>query len=258
MSLVLCDVSHHVATLTLNRPDKRNALSRELLLALIAAAQTADRDPQVRVIRLQGAGDHFCAGADIDWMRSSLHASAQQNRDDAALIARAMAALNTLAKPLVACVHGAAIGAGVGLTAVADVALASDDARFGLGEVKLGIIPSVIAPYVVAKVGESQSRRYFVTGERISAAHAREIGLVHEVVTRNELDRRTQAIVAAMLEGGPKALVAAKKMVKDLSGGYAPDVLERTIDTIAQIRLTPEAQEGLTAFLEKRQPSWID
>lgn len=258
MSLVNSSIEHHVGIITLNRADKRNALSQQMLAELISVASELDANNDVRLIKLCGEGEHFCAGADISEMRDSLHASPEANRASAARIAESMRALNSLRKPLISLVHGAAIGAGVGLACVADICVASEDAKFGLGEVKLGIIPSVIAPYVVAKIGEAQSRRYFVTGERISAERAREIGLVHEVVPHVALEAHAAHIIDAILEGGPAAVCASKKMVRDLVVGYSDKVLERTIETISDIRVTPEAQEGLTAFLEKRQPNWID
>ncbi len=247
---------NHVATITLNRPDVRNALSRELIQALIGAVQAAEADAAVRVVVLQGAGAHFCAGADLEWMRASLTATSEMNWADAALIAQLMQVLHGCTKPLIARVHGSAIGGGVGVVACADIVVATDDAQFGLSEVKLGLIPSVIAPYVIAKIGASHARRYFMTGERITAAMACTLGLVHEYVPPAALDATVQSIAATILSGGPRAVVAAKAMVRELTPQVTPAVTHRTIETIAAIRVTPEAQEGMTAFFEKRQPNW--
>lgn len=245
-----------VFTITLSCPEVRNALSPEMIREVIKEAKAADRDPSVRVIVLRGEGDFFCAGANLQWMKSSLHATKAQNKKDATLISDLMSTLYHLKKPLVVLAHGAAIGGGVGLVAVADVVIAADDCVFGLSEVKLGIIPSIIAPYVLAKIGASQSRRYFMTGERITARRACEIGLVHEIVPVLQLDEALEALVRSIKSGGPMAVTAAKKMVRDLAAQITPAIVKKTIDTIASIRVTPEAQEGMSAFLEKRKPNW--
>lgn len=257
MASSACDLLLGVATLSLQRPEVRNALSPEMIREVVKEAKAADKDPTVRVIVLRGAGDFFCAGADLQWMKSSLHGTKAQNKKDATLISDLMSTLYNLKKPLVVIAQGAAIGGGVGLVAVADVVIASDDCVFGLSEVKLGIIPSIIAPYVLAKIGTSQSRRYFMTGERITATRAREIGLIHEVVPVLQLDEALILLVQSLTSGGPKAIVAAKQMVKDLAPKITSAVVNKTINTIASIRITPEAQEGMTAFLEKRKPSWM-
>lgn len=246
-----------VATITLSRPEVRNALSPEMIHEVVKEAKAADKDPSVRVIVLRGDGDFFCAGADLQWMKSSLHATKSQNKKDATLISDLMSTLYNLKKPLVVLAHGAAIGGGVGLVAVADVVIAADDCVFGLSEVKLGIIPSIIAPYVLAKIGTSHSRRYFMTGERITAQRAREIGLIHEAVPVLQLDEALEQLVHSLKSGGPKAVVAAKKMVRDLAPQITTSIIKKTIDTIASIRITPEAQEGMSAFFEKRKPGWV-
>lgn len=246
-----------IVTIALNRPDFRNALNPQLIAEVVAQVLAAEKDPAVRAIVLRGAGDFFCAGADLQWMKSSLHASKAQNKKEATFISNIMSTLYAAKKPVIAVVQGAAIGGGVGLVAVADIVIAADDCVFGLSEVKLGIIPSIIAPYVIAKIGPSQSRRYFMTGERITAATAKEIGLVHEVVPLLQLDDALQKLTQSLLSGGPKAVVAAKQMVRSLAPKITSAVVKKTIDTIASIRVTPEAQEGMAAFLEKRKPRWM-
>lgn len=246
-----------IATITLNRPEVRNALNPKLIAEVIAQVKVAEKNPAVRAIVVRGAGDFFCAGADLQWMRSSIGASKAQNKKDATLISNIMATLYAAKKPVIAVVQGAAIGGGVGLVAVADIVIAADDCVFGLSEVKLGIVPSIIAPYVISKIGPSQSQRYFMTGERITAATAKEIGLVHEVVSVLQLDEALLKLTQSLFSGGPKAVVAAKKMVRDLAPKISPAVVKKTIDTIASIRITPEAQEGMAAFLEKRKPGWV-
>ncbi|PIR21083.1 MAG: hypothetical protein COV45_02840 [Deltaproteobacteria bacterium CG11_big_fil_rev_8_21_14_0_20_47_16] len=246
-----------IAIITLNRPEVRNALNPEMIQRVIREAKAADKDPSVRAIVLRGEGDFFCAGADLQWMKSSLHASKAQNKKDATLISNLMATLYNLKKPLIAVVQGAAIGGGVGLVAVADIVIASEDCVFGLSEVKLGIIPSIIAPYVIQKIGTSQSRRYFITGERLRAAQAAGLDLVHSVVPRDQLQAELDKILSILMTGGPKAIIAAKQMVKELIPKITPAMVSKTINAIANIRVTPEGQEGMSAFLEKRKPSWM-
>lgn len=257
MLLIQQTIQQHIATLTLQRPDKRNALNPPLMTELIAAIRHAEQDADVRAIVLRGAGDHFCAGADLEWMRASLHADRKANRRDAQLISDLMCALHGVTKPLLAVVQGAAIGGGVGLVATADIVIAETQAQFGLSEVRLGLIPSVIAPYVIAKIGAAQARRYFLTGERLSATQAQGVGLVHDVVATAELEARTQQLLATILSGGPEAVRAAKQMVRGLTVQPTPKMIRETIDTIARVRVSAEAQEGMQAFLEKRPPGWM-
>lgn len=256
MALIESTEHHQVATITLNRPEKRNALSKALITALIATVQTVARSATARVVVVRGHGEHFCAGADLEWMRDSLHASAGENRRDAALIAELMAALYRLPQPVIARVQGGAIGGGVGVVATADIVVAAEDATFGFSEVRLGIIPSVVAPYVVPKIGLAAARRYFITGERITAATANMVGLVHEVVPAADLDARVDYFVRAILAGGPNAVREAKQLVRAVGGDVSDAVIARKIKKLADIRVTPEAQEGMTAFLEGRKPQW--
>lgn len=257
MSLVETTIEQHVSTITLHRPDKGNALSPELMRDLIAACKAVAVDDAVRIVVLRSSGKHFCAGADLAWMKSSLGADAEANRADAALISDTMQALYGLPQPVIALVHGAAIGGGVGVVATADIVIAEDSAQFGLAEIRLGLIPSVIAPYVVNKIGETQSRRYFISGERIGACRAAELGLVHEVVPDGSLDAKLAELLDTMRAGGPLAMRAAKQMVRELSPGPDAATVTNTIDAIAAIRVTPEAQEGMQAFFEKRNAAWM-
>lgn len=257
MSLVNLIINNQIATIAMNRAEKRNALSKEMIHELIAAAEAAEQDDAVRVVVLRGEGKLFCAGADLEWMKDSLHASREDNLADAKMISDLMQAFSALTKPLIARIHGAAIGAGVGLVATADIAIASDDAIFSFSEVRLGIIPSVVAPYVVPKIGASQSRRYFITGERISAVVAKELCLIHDVVPAAQLDETVADLCQQILTGGPQAVIAAKQMVRDIAGDASAECIEQTITKLAEIRITPEAQEGMTAFFEKRKPQWV-
>jgi methylglutaconyl-CoA hydratase len=248
-----------VARVTLNRPEVRNAFNAELISELHATfASLAHEAPdRLRAVVLAGAGRSFCAGADIDWMRASLDLSLAENEADAGRMADMFAAIDTCPVPVIARVQGAALGGGMGLCAVADVVVSTDDAVFGFTETRLGILPAVIAPFVLAKIGESAARRLFPTGERFDATRAAAIGLVHEVVADEaELDERIEAIVGTVRSAGPSATRAAKAMIRDLRARSPQDARGLTVERIARQRTTPEGQEGLAAFLEKRPPNW--
>jgi methylglutaconyl-CoA hydratase len=234
-----------VRRITLARPDKRNALSPELIDALTAAfGEAAD----ARVVVLRGKGPSFCAGADLEWMRASIDLTPEENVADAGRLDALMAAADGCPAPVVAGVQGHAIGGGCGLLACCDVVVASPDAQFGLGEVKLGLVPAVISPYVLARVGTGAARHLFVTGERFDADAALRIGLVHRVA--DDLDAAVEAVVADFLAGGPEAVRLAKRLAR---GGLSA---EESVRLLADLRAGGEAQEGLRAFLERRQPSW--
>lgn len=245
-----------IVTIILNRPEVRNALNREMIRAVMAELEVAEKDSTIRAIVLRGEGDFFCAGADLQWMKQALHVPRRKNHQDATEISRLMEALDHLKKPLLAVVQGGAVGGGAGIVATADIVIAAEDAVFSISEVRLGLVPSIIAPYVIAKIGASQARRYFVTGERFSAGTAREIGLVHSVVARDQLDDALERIMASVMDAGPDAIIGAKKMVKDLTPKVTSATIRKTIATVADVRVTPEAQEGMSAFLEKRKPRW--
>lgn len=245
-----------VATLTLNRPDKHNAFDDALIAEMTTVLQDLGRRPEVRCVLLTGAGKGFSAGADLVWMRSMAGYSEDQNLADARALARLMHTLDGLPKPTVALVHGAAFGGGVGLVACCDVAIATEQAVFCLSEVKLGLIPAVISPFVVAAIGARAARRYFQTAERFSAVEAKTLGLVHEVVGTPFLAAAGEKIVTALLEGGPVAQAAAKDLVRTVVGRSPAEVLEDTAHRIARLRVSAEGQEGLSAFLDKRPPAW--
>jgi methylglutaconyl-CoA hydratase len=241
---------------TLNRPDVRNAFNEELITELTAwaAAMAADEDARVAVIA--GAGPAFCAGADLTWMSRMAGYSHEENVRDAASAAHMFAALDNLPVPLIGRIHGAALGGGVGLAAVCDIVVAEDRATFGLTEVKLGILPSIISPYVLAKIGMSAARELFLTGMRFDAARAREIELVHAVVPAGELDARVGMYVREVLSAGPEAIATAKALLKTISHRPVQDVIGLTSETIAARRASAEGQEGMRAFLDKRKASW--
>jgi methylglutaconyl-CoA hydratase len=242
-----------VTTLTLDRPDRRNALSPELMSQLAGAVRDAGRDPGVRIVVLAGAGTAFSAGADIGWMRAGRDADEAQNLAEAEALRDGFETLDTCPKAVIARVHGAAIGGGAGLVACADVAVASDEARFAFAEVRLGILPATIAPYVVRAIGPGAARALFTSGRHVDADEALRLGLVHRVVPADGLDDAVDETVDAFLAGGPQAIAASKRLIRDATATlHLPDLARR----ITAARMSDEGREGLDAFLEKRLPSW--
>lgn len=249
---------NQVATLWMNRPDVHNAFDEAFIAELTAACKALDHDPAVRVVVLAGRGKSFSAGADLNWMKRAANNSVDENINDARALARMLRTLAEMKKPTIARVQGAALGGGTGLTAACDIAVASTKAVFATSEVKFGIIPSAISPYVVRAIGARQAYRYFQSAERIDAARAREIGLVHEAVEPDQLDAKVEEIVAALIQGGPLAQAAAKDLIRAVDNQPINDnIVEDTAHRIAHLRATPEAKDGISAFLEKRNPSWI-
>lgn len=248
-----------VATLTLNRPQVHNAFDDSLVRRLTELLVELKSRPGVRAVVLTGAGRSFSAGADVHWMRSMAACDEEQNFEDALQLADLMSLLNSLSLPTIARVNGHAYGGGVGLVACCDIAIASSEARFALSEVRLGLVPAVISPYVIAAIGERHARRLFLSGEVIDARLARHIGLVHEVSAPDELDALLEQQLGMLLKGGPHALRESKELIYTVEGGgiSADDALKRrTAEIIAQLRVSEEGQEGLAAFLEKRPPEW--
>jgi len=247
-----------IATLWMNRPEVFNAFDERLVADLAAACRELDVDPSVRVVVLAGRGRHFCAGADLHWMKRASESSCEENLADARRFAGMLRTLAELRKPTVARVQGFALGGGTGLAAACDMAVAADDAVFATSEVKFGIIPSAIGPYVLRAFGPRQARRYFQSGERIPAARALAIGLVDEVVPAAELDARVGELADCLVGGGPTAQQAAKDLVRAIAGGPRDDALgAETARRTARRRATDEAKEGVAAFLEQRQPRWL-
>lgn len=255
---VLLDVDERgVATLTINRPDIHNAFDDALINRLLQALESVEMDPRVRVVILRAEGKSFSAGADLNWMRRMADYSEEENLADARILAKLMQTLNGLGKPTIARVQGAAFGGGVGLVACCDMAVASERARFSLSEVRLGLIPAVISPYVIAAMGERAARRYFLTAERFDADQAYRLGLLHAVVPEAELDNRIGALLEELLKGGPQALAAAKSLIFTVSRQPTSEVvIEETAQRITATRASDEGKEGLNAFLNKRSPAW--
>ena len=245
-----------IATVTLARPDARNAMNAELIGEIRHSMEELAKDDGARVVMLTGEGDYFCAGADIWYMRDTAEFSYEENQQDARELAAMFGAVEECPKPVVARVKGAAIGGGVGLVAAADVAVAEEGTVFAFSEVRLGISPATIAPFVVRKIGHSQARALFLTGERFDATKACEIGLVHEVANEGRLDEAVREKVEGLLAGGPEALAATKTLLRELRETAPGEAAEITARRIAELRTGEEGQEGLAAFLEKREPAW--
>ena len=246
------------ATVMLNRPQVHNAFDPEMVAALTATLKKLEAGPKVRAIVITGTWKNFCAGADIEHMKQSAKFSRERNLDNARDTALMLHTLHTLAKPTIACVRGAARGGGVGLVAACDIAIAERGATFRLSEVKLGIIPAMISPYVIEAIGRRHARRYMLSGEEFDSAEAYRVGLVHDICEEPELNALVGRMLAHLYSSGPNAVAAIKKMIPEVAGGGVDEaVLEMTARRIAEIRTTHEAQEGLSAFLEKRKASWV-
>ncbi|MGB4066255.1 MAG: enoyl-CoA hydratase/isomerase family protein [Azonexus sp.] len=247
-----------VATIWMNRPDLHNAFDETLIAELTAACIATEADNDIRVVVLAGRGKSFSAGADLNWMKRAANNGLDDNLNDARALARMLRVLAEMKKPTIARIQGAALGGGMGLAAACDIAVASTKAVFATSEVKFGILPSAISPYVLRAIGARQAYRYFQSAERITADRAREIGLVHEAVGPEQLDAKVQEIVDSLLQGGPLAQAAAKDLIRAVSGRPINDTLvDDTAHRIAHLRATPEAREGIAAFLDKRSPAWI-
>jgi methylglutaconyl-CoA hydratase len=248
-----------VARIEMQRPEVHNAFDARLIAELTQALQEVDADPAVRAVVLTGAGSTFSAGADLNWMRAMAQASEQGNREDSLRLATLMRTLNFLSKPTVARINGSAYGGGVGLVACCDVAIGVQGAKYSLSEVKLGLVPAVISPYVIAAIGARQARRLFLSAEVFTTEEALRIGLLHESVPGSELDEAIERSLHWLVKGGPRAQHEAKQLALRLSGmtlASAEAVDRDNAALIARLRVSPEGQEGLSAFLEKRRPEW--
>jgi len=257
---VLLATDHRgVATLTLNRPELHNAFDDVLIGALQRTLELVEADSGIKALVLRSEGRSFSAGADLNWMRRMADYDREENHRDAIRFAALMSKLNCLNKPTIARVQGAAFGGGVGLVACCDMAVAAERAQFALTEVRLGLLPAVISPYVIAAIGERAARRYILTGERFDAVEALRLGLLHEVVPEAQLDSRLEGLLEDLLKGSPQALTAAKSLIFSVSRQPTSEaVIADTAERITSIRASEEGREGVSAFLEKRPPAWIE
>ncbi|MDI1244214.1 MAG: enoyl-CoA hydratase/isomerase family protein [Rhodoferax sp.] len=250
--------SGQVATVWMNRPEVLNAFNEQLIADLSDACTRLDADASVRVVVLAGRGKHFSAGADLNWMRRAAEGSEADNLEDARRFARMLRTLSAMSKPTIARIQGAALGGGTGLAAACDMAVASSDAVFSTSEVKFGIIPAVISPYVLRAIGPRQALRYFQSAERISAQRALKLGLINEVTPVDALDAGVAALIEPLLAGAPSAQKAAKELIEAIKGRPIDEqTLEMTAQRIARQRATAEGRDGVAAFLDKRPPAWL-
>jgi methylglutaconyl-CoA hydratase len=245
------------AVVTLNRPEVHNAFNAQMIAELTTVFQSLSSSDQIRAVVLQGTGRNFCAGADLNWMRSSIEFSHDDNVADAVRLSDMFHAINSCRHPVIGRIHGAALAGGTGLTAVCDIAIAAEDARFGFTEARLGIAPAVISQFVVPKIGQSHARALFVTAERFDAARALAIGLVHRVVPTDQLDEAVTATLREIGQNGPAGMRAAKFMALSVATLDAIEARETAAATIAGLRVSAEGQEGIRAFLEKRRAAWV-
>lgn len=247
-----------VARVTLNNPDKHNAFDDQIIALLTEAFAAVAGNSDVRVMVLSSEGKSFSAGADLGWMKRMASYSYEENLRDAGALALMLKTLNQMPQPTIARVQGAAFGGAVGLVSCCDMAVAASAASFSLSEVKIGLVPATISPYVIAAIGQRAARRYFATAERFDAHRALQIGLVNEVVDAEQLDQQIDVLIDALLGNGPKAVTAAKQLVFDVAGKpIDQQLIDSTCETIAAIRVSDQGQEGLQAFLDKRKPQWI-
>jgi methylglutaconyl-CoA hydratase len=256
---VLISVAAGVAQITLNRPEKRNALDRATIAALSSELRRCAGDAAVRVVQITGAGQAFCAGADLSEMQAQADASEAANLQDAEQLAAVLAVLDSMPKPTLARVNGDGYGGALGLMGACDIVVAAESARFAFTEVRLGIIPAVISPFVLGKIGESAARRYFLTAETLTAATLKELGLVHDVVAVDQLDASCATITAALLRAAPTALAEAKALIRDMAHVTARNRAAASSEAaarLARLRIQAEAQEGFSAFFAKRKASW--
>jgi len=254
-SATIFDINNTVATITLNQPKKHNAFDDNVINELLAHLEFVANNPSIRVLILKAEGKHFCAGADLDWMKRMGQLDYSENQLDAQNLAKLMSTLNNLPIPTVVKVQGAAYGGAIGLIACCDIAIASDTARFCLSEVKLGLAPATIGPYVLDAMGARRCRDLFLTARVFNASDACEYGLLHQVAPLDGLDEAIENTLTQLLQASPNACKAAKKLIFDLSRSQ-DDPSEMTSNLIAQLRVSEEGQEGLSAFFEKRLPRW--
>lgn len=258
MSSIDITTQNEVATITLNNPEKHNAFDDKLIAEMLAAFTQIDKDETIRAVVLASQGKSFSSGGDLNWMKRMADYSYEENLSDAQALATMLNTLNNLSKPTIARVQGPAFGGAVGLVSCCDMAVASSNATFCLSEVKIGIIPATISPYVIDAIGSRAARRYFLTAERITAEQALRLGLVNEVCEHNELDQYVNNFVNSLLNNSPAAIAASKQLIREVSHTAIDNsLIKHTSERIAVIRVSTEGQEGLSAFLEKRPPSWI-
>jgi len=256
MKFLNVDIKNKIGSIKLDRAEIHNAFNDELIENLTKVFIDFDNNEKVQVIVLSGNGKSFCAGADLNWMSSMINYSKEENEEDSMKLAELFETINTISKPVIGKINGAALGGGVGLVCVCDYAITHEKAKFGFTETRLGLVPAVISPYCIRKIGESNARAWFLSGERFSAHKALEMNLIHEVTSLEDFEARSQEVVESFLMAAPIASKAAKKLIKDVVENKNHN--EYTVGTISKLRVSDEGQEGMKALLEKRKPNWMD
>lgn len=246
-----------IARVVFNRPEVHNAFNSLMISELDDAFEKVMDDKSVRVVVLTGRGKSFCAGADIKWLREIKDYSFEQNLEESLQLAEVLHKIYVLPKPTIAMINGTAVGGGTGFLSVCDIAVASEEAKFGLSEVKIGLVPAAISPYVIRRIGESHAREYFLTGKRISAQKGLEIGLVNRVVPLEKLEETVEELIQLLLTSGPEAIASCKELIQNVPHMSFEEVKRFTAEMIANLRISKEGQEGMAAFLEKRKPKWV-
>lgn len=249
---------NQIAKVLLNRPEVHNAFNDVMIRELLEVFQEISKSDDIRIAILTGSGKSFCAGADLNWMKRVIHFTYEENKKESLDLADLFYLIYSLPKPTIARVNGSAIGGGAGLVAVCDIAIASEEAKFSLSEVKLGLVPACISPYVIRKVGEGRCREFFLTGERLTAERALKLGLINQVVPPEKLDEAVEETSKKLLSSGPNALTMCKQLLQNVPGMSFEQAKTYTAEMIASLRVSPEGQEGMNAFLEKRKPKWTE
>lgn len=247
-----------IARVTFCRPEIHNAFNSTVITEMADVFKQIEADKEIRVVLLTGEGKSFCAGADLNWMRSVVDQTYEQNLAESNALADLFYQMYTCTRPIVGRINGAAIGGGTGFVAVCDIAIAAESAKFSFSEVKIGVVPACIGPYVIKKLGEGKARELFITGERMKAARAYEVGLVNKVVADDQLDTEVDSLVQSILTSGPNAVATAKRLVSEVPAMTPDQFKPYTAEMIAKLRLSDEGQEGMSAFLNKRKPSWAE
>jgi len=248
---------YHIATIWLNRPQVRNALNDVMIAELIQAFETLGADEAVRVITLRGRGNVFCAGADLKWMKATATSGYNENLEENRQLARCFQTIYNTPKPTIAVVHGAAMGGANGLLAACDFAYAGDDTLFAFSEVRLGLVPATIAPYILKRIGEAKAKELILTGRQFHAKEAAQAGLINQVLQEMELESKVAELIQELLQGGPQSIAASKALLHYLSAKALDASIPYTVEAIAKARSSAEGQEGMQAFFEKRKPNWI-
>lgn len=257
-STVKYEIDDRVARVTFNRPEIHNAFNATVITEMQQVFNEIEKDDNIRVVVLTGAGKSFCAGADLNWMRSVVNQSFEQNLAESNALAELFHAMYSCKRPVIGRINGAAIGGGTGFVAVCDIAIAVRSAVFSFSEVKIGVVPACIGPYVIKKIGEGKTRELFITGERMNAVRAHEVGLVNKIVDDDQLDAEVEKLTESVLSSGPQAVMTAKKLVSEVPAMTPEQFKPYTADMIARLRISDEGQEGMDAFLNKRKPRWVE